>query len=393
MALNLNQQIIDSVGRANHILLTAPAISSALPTSPALDGLSAGLGLGLFLERLGKKTDLVIKGFETAPHLAFLPKVNDIKPCLQGLQKFVIKLDVGQTKVSEMKYDLKDNELRIFITPEHGIFKTEDVKTHGENFKYDLIITLDTPDLESLGEIFEKNSDLFFNTPVINIDHKSDNEHFGAINAVDMTSSATSEVVYNHLENWDRRLIDEATATCLLTGLIAKTQSFQNIKSPRTFQTAGRLVALGAEREKIMQNLYRNLTLSTFRLWGVTLANLKHDAELKFAWSVLTARDFLSTGGKEEELPGVAENLILNSKETDVFLILYERSGLSANGEICGLLFSPKIKGDFLLGLPWPSENRFGFRRFCLAQKSLLDAEKEMVDVLKKKLYTISTRN
>lgn len=389
MSLNTSQQLIEATDKANNILLATRGMVPAANLMPRLDGLGSALGLYHFLNRLGKKVDLVARGYENIPQLAFLPKIESVKPDLQNLQKFIIKLDTTKTKLSEMSYNMQGDELQIYVTPRHGFFKHEDIKSHSENFKYDLIIVLDSPDLESLGETFEKNSDLFFNTPIINIDHSPENENFGSININDLTASATAEVIYNHLENWDRSLIDESAATCLLTGLIAKTKVFQNIKSPKTFQTAGRLVALGADREKIMQNLHRNKNLGTFRLWGVALSHLKHDMALKFAWSSLTMRDLLESGGQENDLADVAHELILNSKDAETFLLLYEKNNQSPGGEICGLLFSTLIKDMPAFGLPWPQETSIGFSRFCLKEKNLLDAEREVVEIIKKQLYNL----
>lgn len=387
-----NQQLIESINRANHILLATREKPLNLQPYSYLDGLGAALGFSLFLNRLGKKTDLVARGYQKIPSLVFLPKIETVQNDLQSLQKFTIKLDVSKTKVNELSYDLKDDELHIFITPSHGLLKSEDIKTHSENFKYDLIVTLDVADLESLGKVFEENQALFFETPIINIDHKPDNEHFGAINLVDLTSSATSEVVYNHLETWDRSLINEEAATCLLAGLIAKTQSFKEIKSPKTFQAAGRLITLGAEREKIMQNLYRQHSLATFKLWGVTLAHIKYETNLKFAWSTLTNRDFLITGGEESELPAVIQELVLSSKDIENALLLYEKPAPATN---YALFFSTKIKDvDSLLLPSLPNGAELisrgpGFASFYLVGKNLLETEQELIDLMKKKLYNV----
>ena len=397
MALALAQQAIESVNRANHILLATRGLPANLKAPAALDGLTSSLGLALFLDRLGKQVDVVANGYQIQPHLNFLPRSDQIKSSLDGSQKFVIKLDLDKTKLREMSYEVIDNELQIFVTPEQGSFTAENLKTHAEDFKYDLIITLDVPDLEQLGAVFEQNTKLFFNTPIINIDHQADNEHFGAVNLVDLTASATSEVVYNHLEDWNRSLIDERVALCLLTGLLAKTQIFQTIKSPKTFQTAGRLVALGADQEKIMQALYRNRSLGTFKLWGRTLAHLKHDPTLKFAWSSLTTRDFLETGGEEGELLDVVQELILNSHEAETVLLLYEKARTSDvhQTEICGLLFSTKIKDVATLLAPKflestrSSEPQVGLARFCLFNQDILTAERAVVDELKPRLYNL----
>lgn len=394
MALDTHEQIKNTIQGANHILVATRTLPEGAPPLAFVDGLAAGLALCQFLKRLGKKTDLVAQGYGGHPRLAFLPEMETVQSTLKNAQKFTIKLNVAGAKISDLRYDLRGDELCIHITPKHGLLSPGNVAAHAENFSHDLIITIDAPDLASLGTLHETHAPLFASTPIMNIDSHANNEQYGGVNVVDMTASAASEVVFGHLERWDKSLIDARMATCLLAGLIAKTQSFQKVRSPKAFQTAGKLVSLGAERELIMHHLYRNRSIASFRLWGTVLANLNHDETRKFAWATLTARDFLSTGGKEDELPAVVEELIMDTPETNTVLILYEKT---APGELCGLLFSTAIMDTQALLKSIVSWDRVrqdnlisgpGFIRFCVKEEDIARAEDRIVETIKKNLYT-----
>ena len=48
--------------------------------------------------------------------------------------------------------------------------------------------------------IFDGNSGNFYEVPVVNIDHHAENDNFGQLNIVDITASATSEVLADLLQ-------------------------------------------------------------------------------------------------------------------------------------------------------------------------------------------------
>ena len=185
----------------------------------------------------------------------------------------------------------------ILLFPRRKAFlPAEDVKTRSGEFKYDLVIVLDTPDLESLGSIYDNDTEFFYQIPIINIDHGSNNEAFGQINLVELTAIATAEILFNLFTNYSRDLLDENIATCLLAGIIAKTKSFktQNL-TPQSLSVSSQLISMGARREEIVNQLYRSRSLNVLKLWGRVLARLTSALENKLVWTVLTQVDFDKT--------------------------------------------------------------------------------------------------
>ena len=174
--------------------------------------------------------------------------------------------------MQELSYDLKRRKTPRFITPKQGFLTREDIRTAQSDFKYDIIFVLDTPDLETLGKPYDSNTELFYKKPIINIDHNSANGRFGQINLIDTTASSSSEVIFDLMQKWQTEAIDADIATALLAGMITKTNSFktENTK-PNTLTIASRLMHLGANRDHIVQNLYRTRAISTLKLWGQAL--------------------------------------------------------------------------------------------------------------------------
>ena len=100
--------------------------------------------------------------------------------------------------------------------------------------------------------------DFFYQTPIINIDHQTHNENYGQINLIELKALAVVEIIFSLINKWDKNLIDEDTATCLLTGLYDKTWGFKSSQTtPQTLNTADQLINLGARQNKIVYNLYQ----------------------------------------------------------------------------------------------------------------------------------------
>ena len=149
-----------------------------------------------------------------ARELARYPQVENID--VAEIDEDVVKVCKEYLPQTACGFD----DVRVHLYFEDGIRFIRRAKD-----KYDLIITVDSPDLESLGKLFEENTDFFYNTPIINIDHSSDNENYGQINHVDLTASSTAELIFNMFEEYDMKMINEDIATCLLTGIFTATDS------------------------------------------------------------------------------------------------------------------------------------------------------------------------
>ncbi len=318
MALSENEQL-------NHVLEKSKHILIALKKDPSADAVSGAVACALFLKQLNKHVDIVSDNFTLSHKLSFLHQADSIKDRMPHLQKFIINVDVSNMGLQELSYDVKDNLLQIFLTPKHGFFTHDHIRTAQTNFRYDLIITMDTPDLDSLGEMYTNNTDLFYKVPIMNIDASPANEHYGTYNVIDVTASSTCEIIANMLEQYNDALIEKEIATALLTGMIAATQSFKtkNVK-PQALTLASKLVGIGADREFIIQHLYRTKTLSTLKLWGQALAHLQYSASLGLVFVSLTREDFTRTGATETELYDIVDELIMNSPEAKMVLITHE---------------------------------------------------------------------
>lgn len=316
--LNQEQQTIELIKKSQNILLTFNKNWNA-------DAVSSALAFYIFLKKLDKNVDIVAEENEQSGQLSFLPKSNIIKNDIDGLRKFIITLDLGKNKIDHLKYKVEDNKLNFYILPKTGRFSPSDVNTSNGDFKYDLVIALDTEDLESLGKIYTDNQDFFYRTPILNVDHSSGNESFGQINYTQLVAVSTTEILFELFTAFRKDLIDEDVATCLLAGMISETKSFKtsNVK-PQTLSIAAKLMSFGARREEIVNKFYRSRSLNLLKLWGRVLAKLSSSMNDMIIYSTLTSSDFEKTESNDNDLSAVIDELIINIPQAKIIALFYE---------------------------------------------------------------------
>lgn len=310
-----------------------------MPSAP-VDGDSLGSSLALYLvfKKLGK-TVTVVCADPIPDAFQFLPTTNVISHEFTGGRDFIVTLDCKKAKLKTIRTKLEHDKVNIIITAKKGQFSSDDISfDHGPS-KYDLIITVDTADLSQLGRFYEDNTDLFTRLPLINIDHHASNDHFGKINYVDIMSSSTTELLLPLIHDFEQdsgqKLMDEDIATLLLAGIITDTGSFQNANTtPRSFAVAAQLIKHGARQQEIIQHVFKTKHLSTLRLWGRILSNIRVDKEHRFVWSTISHKDFQQTGSRDDETGGIIDELMTNAPGTEVVLLLKEKPGNIVSGSV-----------------------------------------------------------
>lgn len=320
---NSNQKnIIELIKRSNKILV--------LPSSPP-DGDSLGSAVALYmaLRKLGKEVTVICA--DPVPDVYdFLPNMKIVGSKFMSSNDFIITIDCKKIKLDKIKSAIEDDKVNIIISPLDGHFSEADISFNKGEISYDLIITVDTAELQQLRGIYENNTEIFHQVPVINIDHHISNTHFGKINHVDIMSSSTTELLCPLFEELAKDtgvdLIDEDIATLLLTGIITDTGSFQNANTtPKSFEVASELIAYGARQQEIIQYIYKTKQLSQLKLWGRVLSKIQTDEKHHIVWSVVSQQDLRDTGSSEDETGDIIDELMTNAPGAEVILLIKEK--------------------------------------------------------------------
>ncbi len=382
MALSTFEQFKAALERSQSVVVAFPYHPHSVMDN--LDNAATAMACGALLTRMGKKNVIVSPEFNQHPSFSIISDARRIQPALPPLNRILVSVPTQSQDAPSISQEVRHGEVMISITPATGILKPENIRVRRSTYDADLIITVGAPDLKSLGSLFSDHSDFFYGTPIMNIDCQSANEAFGAINLLDLSAAANSQSMFTLLERWTPIVLDATLATTLLAGLVGATRSFKSARvNPHTLEVASRMVGRGADRERIMNHLFRSRSLATVKLWGRALTHIRHHPEVRLVTTTLALHDFHDTAGNEEELPDVIEELIFASPEADVALLLYE----SRERTLCGILFSKKIPAaELMAGLGESTSISPSSTRFCIRGMGLTQAEDMVIQKLTARL-------
>jgi phosphoesterase RecJ-like protein len=347
------------------------------------DDFASAFGVCALLQKLEKSADIVSPGGNIPKSLSFIKAPKQIQGDIQNIRKLTLKVNAKNAKIDELSYNMEGDELHIHLLPKSGTWNQDDVRIDANSYKHDLIIAIGAVDLETFGDIFKQYSDFFYQTPIINIDHNSANEHFGQVNLVDMSAVSCSEICYETFMRIDESLVDEEIATLFLTGMIYKTRSFktENV-TPRTLKLAGDLITKGARRDEIVQKLYKIRSVETLRLWGRALARLKSDNVHNIVWTMLTRQDFVNAGADASALESIIDELLLSAPQAQIASILYEHE----DGYTASILHARRPFDALMLGSPFRAAGTREEARLQIRQNDIVKAEKQLISHLRQKI-------
>ncbi len=138
-----------------------------------------------------------------------------------------------------------------------------------ENF--DLVIALDAGELPRFGALYEQHRAFLDSATILNIDHHVSSQGCGQVNIIDPISAATGELLV--LFQLQAQLpLNRDAATCLLTGIITDTSSFQYTSTTaRTLEAGASLLRAGAIPETIVRPVFRAHPLAQVRFRSLVI--------------------------------------------------------------------------------------------------------------------------
>jgi len=162
------------------------------------------------------------------------------------------------------------------------------------------------------------------NIKSIVIDHHPSKERFGNINLIDPGMTSTGELLYRILDDWGVSLTKDISE-CLLTGIIGDTGTFQyqNV-GEATLRIAAELMEKGADKDKIVYNLYRNIEFKELKMWGKFIESMK--IEDGFVWSAIPYTAYKDFGEYPYAKEDVANLFFPIVKGTEFGIVMVETS-------------------------------------------------------------------
>jgi phosphoesterase RecJ-like protein len=186
---------------------------------------------------------------------------------------------------------------------------------------YDLVISLDCSDPRRMGQVYEQAVSVGA-ALLVNIDHHITNTRFGAVNWVDPSCVATAQMVLGLADLACWRL-SEATAVCLLNGLVTDTRSFrtQNVNAD-TLRAALALMEAGASLHQVTWRALEQRPMASVRMWGQAIDRMQLDDGLLWTDVTCEMRHCWQSGPDGES--GLV-NFLAGVREADVVVLFTER--------------------------------------------------------------------
>lgn len=219
-----------------------------LPQNPTVDAIAAGTAFYLALLKLGKSVNLVCST-EVKSDLMAADKIQSNLSV--GGDNLVVSFPYTDGAIDKIDYNIQGQFFNLTITPRQGFPK---LNPNQVNFSYtggsfDFIITIDVPNFNSIGAVYQENQAQFQGKTIINIDRHLTNGFFGTVNFVNKTSSSTSELVFKALQSLQVEM-DKDIATNLYAGVATATNNFTAYSvNAETFETVAQLLKAGAVKK------------------------------------------------------------------------------------------------------------------------------------------------
>ncbi|MFH1193603.1 MAG: DHH family phosphoesterase [bacterium] len=188
---------------------------------------------------------------------------------------------------------------------------------------YDLVIFCDCSELSRSG--VENILDCK-RQPWVCIDHHLFKEKIGDWEVRDDRASANCEIVYKFLK-FHNHLICPDTATMLLAGILIDTNFLSNSATKSEIvSVVAELCSLGADYRAVVKSFYLNKNPQVLKLWGLSLARLKHNKESGITTTAILSGDGAGCEEAEEAFSGLS-NFLSAVLKSDIIMVLEEREG------------------------------------------------------------------
>jgi len=193
----------------------------------------------------------------------------------------------------------------------------------------DTLIALDASDLGRLVAPDMVKSYLGKGVKLLHLDHhtKGDLAGLSETSFVDEKTCSTSEIVYHLLVLLGAK-IDKNMATCLLTGIIGDTSSYQNANTTEScFAVSSELMKLGARQRAVSNGMFGAREVDALKVWGLAMERLNENKEYGIVSTYLTYADIESFGLSPDVISGIVNYLNSIKGARVVMLIAEEERG------------------------------------------------------------------
>lgn len=322
VAKDLVTQWHDAVWSAKRPLLV-------LPPSVDTDMFAASCALGHALRNTGKDVTILCPRPMSA-HAQFLIGALEVTSSLEETKSYTC-IFPPELRVLDAMHELfaeGGGSVTLKLAPDTSPQLLSSLTFSSTLPSFDRVIAMGAQDLSEIAPLFGDAHALLSHVPLVSFSWQPSTEHFGRWNVFYEQAKTLCEVVTLFLQETAIESVKDHVATCALTGIIAKTKHFRtDLVTPHMLNVSADLVAAGAERLKIIEELYRTRSVDTLRLWGTACARLQ-EISSGVLFSELTQDDFLRTHTSPDVLLDIAQEVLQSSEKTQEIIFFFPQDGL-----------------------------------------------------------------
>lgn len=229
--------------------------------------------------------------------LNFLPFNSIVSPNNPFIQKSSFCV-ATQHDVSNIHYTQKNNQFYITLSHNNTVVPYEDLTIQPPPPQNERVVALGC----NQDEIHQLSNTYSVDPQNITSIQKQDLDEHNA--------ASYCELLVQMFKMDAHITVTQEIATILLTGIVLSTNNFQrkDIK-PQTFFSAAYLVSQNADKECIVQNLYKTHALSFMQVWGVLLKRFTADQQRIVCWSYITQQELDTHNIQPHEIHLLIEEL------------------------------------------------------------------------------------
>lgn len=313
------QKAKDLVAKSEHIALL-------LPERPDTDCYAAAEAIARACETLGKHVGFlpsIAADASKAPE-AFTMVLNP-KPLTR---EFIIGIETTQVPIAQLRYEKHDDRIDVILSPKSAPITEDSFSFHEGRIQCEAVMTLNIPDIEALPPLAGVDPAFFTETPIIALGNTPEHKSYGEANLVSGANAPLSQIAYILIINALSTQPDTDTATALLAGIIAHTNSFSASVQSTTHTTAADLLTRGADHSRATTIAQRDQPFPLRQLIARAGVRSKEDVEKGILWSFLTAEDFEKTGRTHADVPTVSRALAYAFAPHQVLILLWQDTRL-----------------------------------------------------------------
>ncbi len=242
----------DLINQTRALLDQSQGALIVLAKNPSLDEVASGISLYLALSSRGKRATIVSPDSMTVEfsHLVGVDKITNSLGSISNGNNLVISFPYQEGSIEKVSYNIENDTFNLVIEPREGYptVTSEMIRFSSSGGEVDVIFSIGAQNFSDLDNIYQNNTALFADKPVINIDVNRDNQRFGKINLVDPTASSISELLITLFSSWGIN-IDADLASNLFAGIVSGSNNFtSNTTTAATFENAAICLKYGAKR-------------------------------------------------------------------------------------------------------------------------------------------------